>query len=134
MAKHLAMLSGKLLVRFVGNNELVSISDWALEILHEVASGMDKSKRPCILMLPSLSEDAESCLAGDKLLHDIRNWLSPPDPWKNHNIARDSRHEGTATWFVQGDIFSEWKSSGPSSLLWIHGKRQSLPCTTPSPC
>ncbi len=26
-------------------------------------------------------------LAGD-------NWLSPPDPWKNHNLAHESRHGG----------------------------------------
>jgi hypothetical protein len=57
----------------------------------------------------------------------IRGWLSPPDPWENHHIAHDSRHEATAAWFIQGETFSEWKSSGQSSLLWIHGKRQSLP-------
>jgi hypothetical protein len=35
------------------------------------------------------------------------------------------RHTETATWFVEGSTLSEWKSSGPSSLLWVHGKRQS---------
>jgi ankyrin repeat domain-containing protein 50 len=65
-------------------------------------------------------------LAGDTLQKDIRNWLSPPDPWKNHYIARESHHEGTSAWLVEGETFSEWKSSGPSSLLWIHGKRESL--------
>ena len=66
-------------------------------------------------------------MAGDKLQQDIRNWLSPPDPWKNHNIALRSRFNGTAAWFIRSDIFSEWKSSGPSSLLLIHGKRQLCP-------
>jgi len=75
----------------------------ALEILHKLASDKNKSKR-------------------DKLQKDIRNWLSPPDPWKNHHIARESRHEGTAVWLIQGDAFSEWKASG--SLLWVHGKRE----------
>jgi hypothetical protein len=56
----------------------------------------------------------------------MRGWLSPPDPWKNHNIAHESRHEATAAWFIQGETFSEWKWSGSSSLLWIHGKRQLL--------
>jgi hypothetical protein len=55
---------------------------------------------------------------------DVRNWLSPPDPWKNHNVAHESRHNGTGTWWIEGDTYAEWKSSGPSSLLWIHGKRQ----------
>ena len=61
-----------------------------------------------------------TCSAGDKLQQDVRKWLSPPDPWKNHNIARESQHVGTTTWFTQGGMFSEWKSSGWSSLLWIH--------------
>jgi hypothetical protein len=63
-------------------------------------------------------------LAGETLQRDVRKWLSPPDPWKNHNIACDLHREGTATWFLQGDTFSQWKASAPSSLLWIHGKRQ----------
>jgi len=48
-------------------------------------------------------------------------WLSAPDPWTNHNIARNAHHSGTAKWFTQGDIFGEWKSTG--GLLWIHGLR-----------
>jgi len=63
-------------------------------------------------------------MAGDELQRDLRNWLSPPDPWKNHHIACESHHEGTAAWFLEGETFSEWKASGPSSLLWIHGKRE----------
>lgn len=55
---------------------------------------------------------------------DIRLWLSPPDPWKNHNMARGSRHGRTGTWWIEGDTYAEWKSSGP--LLWIHGKRRYL--------
>jgi hypothetical protein len=55
---------------------------------------------------------------------DIRKWLLPPDPWKNHNLARDSQHSGTATWWIEGDAYAQWKSSGASSLLWIYGKRQ----------
>jgi len=62
-------------------------------------------------------------VAVDKLQQDVQSWLSPADPSKNHNIARKSRHKGTAAWFVGGSTLSEWKSSGPSSLLWIHGKR-----------
>ena len=62
-------------------------------------------------------------LTGDKLQQDVRNWLSPPDPWKNHNLALGSRHGGTGSWWIEGDTYAEWKSSGASSLIWIHGKR-----------
>jgi len=54
----------------------------------------------------------------------IQTWLSPTDPWMNHNIARERQHSGTGTWWIHGEAFSKWKNSGPSSLLWIHGKRQ----------
>jgi hypothetical protein len=49
----------------------------------------------------------------------MQKWLSPPDPSINHNIARKAHHKGTASWFFQGGIFKQWKSS---PLLWVHGK------------
>ena len=63
-------------------------------------------------------------LVGEKLRRKIQSWLSPPDPWKNHNIAHDMRHGVTGAWFVQGDTLTEWTAFGPSSLLWVHGKRR----------
>jgi hypothetical protein len=71
-----------------------------------------------------LSPEIIGFLAGDKLQQDIFRWLAPPDPWKNYNVARGSRHGKTGTWFFNGDMFSAWKASGPSALLWIHGKRK----------
>ena len=53
----------------------------------------------------------------------LKNWLSPPDPSTNHNVARKAHHKGTTSWFFQGSIFRQWKSS---PLLWIHGKRTPL--------
>ena len=62
-------------------------------------------------------------ITGDQLQRDIQNWLSPPDPSTNHNIACDANRSGSATWFTGGSTFDEWNSTG--SLLWIHGKRMS---------
>src|SRR5258708_5629187 len=66
-------------------------------------------------------------LSGEKLRQNVRSWLSSPDPSINHKIACESRYTGTAAWFLQGDTFSEWMLSEPSSLLWIHGKRSLSP-------
>ena len=55
-----------------------------------------------------------------------RAWLSPPDPSTNQNIAYDAQHEGTAKWFFEGNISTEWKTKPTTSLLWIHGKRTPL--------
>jgi hypothetical protein len=70
-------------------------------------------------------------MSGDELQRDIRLWLSPPDPWKNYNAALKSRQCGTGAWFINGNMLSEWKATGRSSLLWIHGKRQLTPSTYP---
>jgi hypothetical protein len=42
-------------------------------------------------------------------------------------MACELRHPGTTAWFIEGEIFSEWKWSRTSSLLWIHGKRSLSP-------
>ena len=72
-------------------------------------------------------------IVGDQLHESFRRWLSPPDPSKNHNIARKAHHEGSAEWFVHGNTFSEWKWK-TGSLLWIHGKRASPPFPLSIPC
>ena len=65
-----------------------------------------------------------SIFTESQLREKSQNWLSFPDPSTNHNIARKVHHKGTASWFFQGGIFEQWKSS--PSLLWIHGKRSLL--------
>jgi hypothetical protein len=63
-------------------------------------------------------------MIGDQLQKDIRSWLSPPDPSKNHNIARKSHYSGTAEWFTRGVTLERWKTT--ETLLWIYGKRKSF--------
>ncbi|KAI0285162.1 hypothetical protein BC826DRAFT_1189750 [Russula brevipes] len=58
--------------------------------------------------------------ARNQLRDRLLQWLSPPDPSTNHNIARKASHSGTAQWFFRGGIFNQWKSNG--SFLWVHGK------------
>lgn len=111
------------------DNEVGSVSDQTLELLHQIASDMNQLKRQ---LLPSVTIAAcnhRHCPAGDNLYQDICRWLIPPDPWKNYHIARGSRQSGTGTWFVQGDTLPKWMASKPSALLWVHGKRE-LPLNT----
>ncbi|KAH9053687.1 hypothetical protein EDB87DRAFT_1690062 [Lactarius vividus] len=56
----------------------------------------------------------------NQLRHDLRNWLSPPDPTINYNVACGTHHEGTAEWLTRGDAFKGWMAHG--CLLWVHGK------------
>ncbi|KAH9169589.1 hypothetical protein EDB89DRAFT_1455698 [Lactarius sanguifluus] len=57
----------------------------------------------------------------DRLHDKSTSWLSPPDPSKNHVIARGDCHDGSVTWFTKGDTFEKWDATG--CLLWINGKR-----------
>lgn len=61
---------------------------------------------------------------GGQLREKFRRWLSPPDPWTNYNLARESYYRGTGAWFIRGDTFGQWKSTG--SLLWLNGTRARL--------
>ena len=97
---------------------------WPQVVMQKAAEQINKTSRSYSYTLPSLNVDSEVTITGDQLQKDLRIWLSPPDPSTNHNIARKSHHRGTATWFIQGDTFQEWKSTG--SLFWIHGNRKYL--------
>ena len=92
------------------------------ENVRRVVDDVDQLKR---LLSDFITADyrALPILSGNQLRASIHKWLSPPDPSTNHNIACGTDHKKTASWFFQGSIFQEWKSTG--SLLWIHGKR---PC------
>ncbi|KAI0292988.1 hypothetical protein B0F90DRAFT_1670986 [Multifurca ochricompacta] len=50
----------------------------------------------------------------EELQKDFRIWLSPPDPSKNHNTARKCQHVGTASWFIDGNTFPEWRATAGS--------------------
>jgi hypothetical protein len=96
--------------------------------MQKLVNDQNKSKRQSFFGVAIAGWDHQNYLTGDKLQQDIFKWLSPPDPWKNHHIACESRHRGSAEWFIQGNTFAEWKASeSPSSSLWIHGKRPSIP-------
>ncbi|KAI0266119.1 hypothetical protein BC834DRAFT_1032761, partial [Gloeopeniophorella convolvens] len=67
----------------------------------------------------------------DQLQSRYREWLSPPDPWTNHNFVSKGHHAGTSTWFIEGRVFEEWRKAG--SLMWIYGKPgsgKSVLCST----
>jgi len=101
-----------------------------LKIAHSVDAkviGVDDKlvqvNRSSSLTFPLHSEHPDT-FTGNQLRDSLRQWLSPPDPSINHNIACKARHQGTARWFFGGSIFNQWKSTG--SFFWLHGKRASL--------
>jgi len=100
------------------------MTDRELEILHKVANDVNRLKRQLVSNIDFAACNHRHSLAGDKLHEGICRWLSAPDPWKNYHIAHGLRQSGTGAWFIEGDTLPTWKVSRPSSLLWVHGKRE----------
>ena len=102
------------------------MSDCIIETMQDVANKINKSQREPLTIITSSSGNTDY-VVGEELLKNAREWIHPPDPWENHDAARESHHRGTSTWFVQGNAYMEWKSSrdspGSHSHLWIHAKR-----------
>lgn len=63
---------------------------------------------------------------GKQVEEKLRAWLSPPDPFIDHSTAREIQPRGSATQFIQGRTFQEWKTKKNGPLLWIRGKRTVL--------
>jgi hypothetical protein len=53
-------------------------------------------------------------------LSETHKWLAAPDLSSNYNKAREQRHPGTGSWFLEGQTFTHWKDS-PHSFLWLYG-------------
>jgi len=88
--------------------------------VQQTANDVDQVKRLSSNFI-SVDHRALHIPSGNQLRDSIHKWLSPPDPSTNHNITCGTRHKKMASWFFQGSIYQEWKSTG--SLLWVHGKR-----------
>ena len=108
------------------NEKVVTIDDG----VKGIAGGVDEIRR-LSSNIPSSDYVILLIPPGNQLRESIHKWLSPPDPSTNHNIACGTHHKKTATWFFQGGIYQEWKATG--SLLWIHGKRLSVPLSNLPP-
>jgi hypothetical protein len=57
-------------------------------------------------------------------LTQMNQWLAPVNAAVNHNSATKLRHQGTGTWFVDGEPFKKWISED-NSFLWLHAIRES---------
>ncbi|KAH9021033.1 hypothetical protein EDB84DRAFT_549436 [Lactarius hengduanensis] len=89
-----------------GGDASTSTIRQTLVALQQVANEINKMKR-------------------DRLQRDARKWISPPDPSKNHIIARRIHYGKSAVWCTRGPTFKNWDLTG--GLLWIHGIRACFP-------
>jgi archaellum component FlaC len=93
----------------------------AKQVIEQTANDVDQMKRSSSPNPISSDYQALYIISEEQLREKIHRWLSPPDPSTNHNIVCETHHKKAATWFFQGSMFRNWKST--ASLLWINGKR-----------
>ena len=89
--------------------------------IQEVANQVSHLQRSWSSNLITAGHVSLTSLPVNGLRHNLRVWISPPDPNVNLRTASGAHHEGTAAWCIEGSTLATWKESG--SLLWIHGKR-----------
>jgi len=91
---------------------------------HSKDDERDEQNETLVITLANCIRDTDHP-SGQHLQKDIRTWLSPPDPSKNHNIARRAQYDGTAEWFTQCSTFHPFSSS-----YHHHSLRKSGPLLT----
>ncbi|KAI0301708.1 hypothetical protein B0F90DRAFT_1917286, partial [Multifurca ochricompacta] len=112
------------------HDEALMATAQILKLTHSVGDKVTATANEAKVIMQQTANNVDE-VKQNQIRQDLRRWLSPPDPSINQNIARAAYHSGTASWFFQGSIFKEWKSSG--SLLWVHGKPgsgKSILCST----
>ncbi|KAJ7610328.1 hypothetical protein B0H17DRAFT_15699 [Mycena rosella] len=83
-----------------------------VEALHssgEIDRGVISSLKNKVVKLFNLQVD-----------HNIKTWLSAPDPFTSHNTVLKTRHKGTGSWFLKRKAFANWKTTS-NSVFWIYG-------------
>jgi len=53
----------------------------------------------------------------ENFLRHLQEWLSPPELSTNYELGLEAYHKGTATWFIEGEIFQEWDSTARYLLM-----------------
>jgi hypothetical protein len=79
-----------------------------------------------VLKLEKLASSAQRRL-------EILNWVSAILYGDHHSSAKEGLLEGTGEWLLQKEEFRNWKASQQSTILWLHGIRESasllvVPC------
>ncbi|KAF8274624.1 hypothetical protein EI94DRAFT_471754 [Lactarius quietus] len=102
--------------------QTLAIVHGLLDNIKVVMDGGETSTSAIRRTLVTMQEVANEInkLKREQLQKDARSWISPPDPSKNHIIARRIHCGESAVWFTRGHAFDKWNLMG--GLLWVHGK------------
>ena len=51
----------------------------------------------------------------------ILSWLSAIPYHQHHKKSYGEVLEGTGSWFLEDTEYHQWRDSGQSAMLWVHG-------------
>ncbi|ODM15197.1 hypothetical protein SI65_09436 [Aspergillus cristatus] len=107
---------------------------YAKELLGHIPSDDIQRSRKAIDVMESIAEDTSvlrsrtlniestvNMLNGNERQKKINDWLSPPDYSTNLNEALRKRHPGTGLWFIESELFHDWKMTRNPRVLWLYG-------------
>jgi hypothetical protein len=93
----------------------------------EIGFGTIKANMQHHLFVLQLAGQAQQLSNNQKKeREDFLNWISPHDHEEAHDNIFSKKHPGTGDWLLQTKEFQAWIDSTTSSLLWCHGKRESI--------
>ena len=72
--------------------------------------------REDVIEMKALLESVQT----NQISSGLRDWLSAPDAFVDHNAACAKRHPGTGTWLIKDLRFQRWLT-GENSVLWLKG-------------
>jgi hypothetical protein len=73
-------------------------------------------------LLATIREREELKLRQAKHYREISSWVSPTDPWENHQTARKQHEPETGAWLLQRETYRAWKTgSDHHHHLWLYG-------------
>jgi hypothetical protein len=59
-----------------------------------------------------------------RLTETVQRWISPLDFVKYQEDVFSRRHEGTGEWFLESEMFANWRDGEGDSGLWCPGIRE----------
>ncbi|KAJ7111454.1 ankyrin repeat-containing domain protein [Mycena epipterygia] len=91
-----------------------------IEMLHRFRSIFADYVSANTLALTEASYSKLDILTREKDRSQLLEWLQPPNP-PLHGSPTELACPGTGNWFLESDVYVQWRTSAPS-LLWCYGK------------
>ena len=105
--------------------------DEAIERFRRHRQNVVKEAETSHMIEAAEQRDAQLVLFAEERRRKLLARLSQVDSTRRHRRLKESRHDGTGTWFTSCSEYQQWKVAPQSSVLCCYGIRTSSPHLTP---